>query len=62
MPPTKNAKPKAKTIKASIPFLLFSIKLSPCNFIFVSFFILKKPLVVIMAKGYYHHTSQFIKV
>ena len=43
----KNTNPKNKTIKASIPFLLCSIKLA-----FFHLLTYKKPLVVIMAKGF----------
>ena len=47
----KNASPTNKTIKASTPFLLCSIKLAPFSFTYI-----QKPLVVIMAKGYELHT------
>ena len=47
----KNTNPKNKTIKASIPFLLCSIKLAPFHLLTY-----KKPLVVIMAKGLDLHT------
>ena len=47
----KNTNPKNKTIKASTPFLLCSIKLAPFSFTYI-----QKPLVVIIAKDFNLHT------